>query len=608
MTVLASLVRLYERKKAEGEVPEPGFSSEKISYAIELDADGNARLSDRRSLAGKRPAPVLMNVPAPPKDRKGKKLVPGYFWDPCPYALGVSLDDDGKLSLTADRADEKWEVFKKHGLAILQDATDAGLCAFREFLNRWEPSEFERLGEQWGFKKEALKTNIIFEFRDEEGPSQICQRAAAIALLPDEGSEQEQLCLVTGETAPIARLHSQFGGISDKQAMIVSFNKKAFDSYGKSQGENAPVSQYAEFAYSAALDSLLANKGTNELNQRLRIGDTTVVFWVDTPEVEAAGHVEMLMGSAINPPTETEERMRLRAALADVATGRPANPKLDPATTVYLLGLAPNAARLSVRFWHQGRFGNFARNMVDFWEDLHIEGHPDSPSWKGLPAAWSLLYETAIRVDGKAKADTIPPLLGGEVMRAVLLGRPLPRSLLAAVIRRIRADSEPNGRRAAICKAVINRTLKSARNPNGETFLKEEMIPVSLDTENTNPAYLLGRLFAVLERAQSIALDLKVTIKDRYFASASATPARVFPLLVKNATHHLALLKKGEKVRLGYWLEKEIGLIWMKLEADMPRAFNLEDQGRFIAGYYHQRWTPKQDDTSIAPVIEESDQ
>ena len=605
MTVLASLVQFYERMQVAGKVPERGFSSENISFAIELDAEGNGRLSDRRSFAGKKPAPVPMNVPARPKDRKGKKLVPGYFWDPCPYALGVSLDDDGKLSLTADKADEKWAVFKKHGLAGLQDATDAGLCAFREFLNRWDPSDFERLG----FNKEALKTNIIFEFRDEEGPSQICQRAAAIALLPDDGNEQGQLCLVTGKTAPIARLHPSFGGISDKQAMIVSFNKKAFDSYGKSQGENAPVSQYAAFAYGAALDSLLADKGTNELNRCLRIGDTTVVFWVDTPDVEAAGHVEMLMGSAINPPNEAEERMRLRAALADVAAGRSADPNLDPATTVYLLGLAPNAARLSVRFWHQGRFGNFARNIVDFWEDLHIEGHPEYPPWKGPPAAWSLLDETAIRVGGKARANTIPPLLGGEVMRAVLLGRPLPRSLLAAVIRRIRADGEASGRRAAICKAVINRALKAARNPDDETLLKEEMIPVSLDTENTNPAYLLGRLFAVLERAQSAALPgLNATIKDRFFGSAMATPARVFPLLEKKATHHLSLLKKGENGGLGYWLEKELGLIYMRLEADKPRVFNLEDQCRFIAGYYHQRWTPKQNDTDDAPVIEENDQ
>ncbi|PIE07760.1 MAG: type I-C CRISPR-associated protein Cas8c/Csd1 [Rhodobacterales bacterium] len=300
---------------------------------------------------------------------------------------------------------------------------------------------------------------------------------------------------------------------------------------------------------------------------------------------------------------EVAERNRLRAALQDVATGRPADPKLDPQTRVCMLGLAPNAARLSVRFWHVGEFGDFARNMLAFWEDLRIEGRPDRPPWNGPPAAWSLLYETAIRVGGKPKAETIPPLLGGELMRAVLTGQPLPRSLLSAVVGRIRADGEVNGRRAAICKAVINRALKS----RDATHFEKEMIPVSLDPDNTNPAYRLGRLFAVLESAQSAALPgLNATIKDRYFAAASATPARVFPLLIKNATHHLALLKKGGNGGLGHWLEKELGVIWSGLAPDLPRAFNLEDQGRFIAGYYHQRWTPKQD-TDDTPVLEDKE-
>ena len=337
----------------------------------------------------------------------------------------------------------------------------------------------------------------------------------------------------------------------------------------------------------------------------MRIGDTTTVFWAEAKAAGVADHTEMLLGRAINPPDDASEGKRLQAALGEVASGRPADPQLDPDTTVYMLGLAPNAARLSVRFWHVGRFGDFARNAVAFWDDLRIEGHPDHPPWHGPPAVWSLLYETAIRVGGKPKADTIPPLLGGEVMRAVLTGRPLPRSLLTAVIGRVRADGQVSGRRAAICKAVINRGLRG----HDETLFEKEMIPVSLDRHNTNPAYRLGRLFAVLESAQSAALPgLNATIKDRYFAAASATPARVFPLLVKNATHHLALLKKGEKGGLGYWLEQQMGDIWAGLEADMPRAFNLEDQGRFIAGYYHQRWTPKAADQDDDIELVETDQ
>ena len=608
MTVISSLVQLYERMEAANEVPKFGFSSEKISFAVELDADGNARLSDRRSLKEKKkPIPVLMNIPAPPKDRKGRKLVSGYFWDPSPYALGVSIDDEGELSLTTDKADEKWGIFKEHHLAILQDTTDAGLCAFRKFLNKWEPSDFERLDLQ--IKKEALKTNIVFEFPDEDESSLICQRKSAQTLLPGEGNEEKRLCLITGKTAPIARLHPEFGRISGNKAKIVSFNQNAFDSYEKSQGENAPISERAAFAYGAALDSLLTDRNSSERNRYLKIGDTTMVFWVDTPEVKKSQYTERLMGNALNPPDEAGEQLRLRAALSDVATGRPADPELDPTTRVYLLGLAPNVGRISVRFWHYEQFGDFACNIVNFWEDLHIVGHPDHPPWQGPPAIWSLLYETAIRIGGKAKADTISPRLGGEVMRAVLLGRPLPRNLLISVIRRIRADGNISGRRAAICKAVINRILNFTRTDDNVTLSKKEMIPVSMDTENINPAYRLGRIFAVLERAQLAALgdDLNSTIKDRYFSAASTTPARVFPLLTRNANHHLSSLKKGDKFRLGRHLESQLGMIWLGLGPDLPKFLAIEDQGRFIVGYYHQRWTttPKQ---NVTPGDKENDQ
>ncbi len=221
-----------------------------------------------------------------------------------------------------------------------------------------------------------------------------------------------------------------------------------------------------------------------------------------------------------NPPDDDAESNKLKAALEAVAKGRAAQaPELNPDTKVYFLGLAPNAARLSVRFWQSGTFGDFARHITRFWEDLALEPSP----WKTTPAAWSLLYETALQ----HKAENIPPRLGGDLMRAVLTGAPYPRTLLSGVINRMRADGDINGRRAAICRAVIN------RNTN------REEIPMSLDRDNPNPAYRLGRLFAVLERIQQAALPgLNATIKDRYFAAASATPARIFPQLTKNATHH----------------------------------------------------------------------
>ncbi|WP_071799469.1 type I-C CRISPR-associated protein Cas8c/Csd1 [Natronohydrobacter thiooxidans] len=573
MTILASLARLYERMAEKGQAPLPGFSTENISFAVVLDADGTPlRLADKRSHAGRKPAPVPMAVPA---GSRTSGIKPNMLWDKTAYVFGViaveSETEEGKTVLIpgqGKRTAEEHAAFVEAHLALLADATDPGLIALRNFVGRWQPGDFALLG----FPAEALDQNIVFEFDDGSGPGFVHTRPAALQLLTVPAEGEGGLCLVSGESGPVERLHPKIKGVMGAQsagASLVSFNNDAYESFGKAQGENAPVSRAAAFAYGTALNALLARGSA----RNIRIADSTVVFWAEAPVPAVADFGDWLMGAAVNPPDEQDALNEMRAALINLAEGRAGDdPRLDPKARIYMLGLAPNAARLSVRFWFPGTMGGFARNVTQFWQDLELEPAP----WKGPPAIWSLLYETALL----RKAENIPPLLGGQVMRAVLTGQPLPRMLLSAVIGRIRADGDINGRRAAICKAVINRTSR------------QEEIPVSLDPENTNPAYRLGRLFAVLERAQSSALPgLNATIKDRYFAAASATPARVFPLLVKNATHHLALLKKGESGGIGHWLEKELGSIWLGLGADLPRALSLEDQGRFIAGYYHQRWT-----------------
>ncbi len=563
--------------ETEGTVPPPGYSSEKISFALELDQNGRPlRLADKRSYANGKPVPVSRNVPAGVIRASGIK--PNLLWDKTAYVFGVIAKEvetkDGKMVREPGqgrRTLKEHTAFVAKHKEFLAGAIDPGLVALRGFLDWWQPEKYAELG----FSLDALDQNVVFEFNDGTGPGFIHDRSAANALLQPPPSRSKDLCLVSGEHAPIQRLHPKIKGVMGAQstgASLVSFNSDAYESFGKSQGDNAPVSERVAFAYGAALNSLLA-KGSE---RNLRVGDTTVVFWAETKKREVVELTELFVSGCFQPPDEDAESRKLLAGIKDVATGRPTIPNLDPATRIFMLGLAPNAARLSVRFWYPGTFGDFARHVARFWDDLQFEPAP----WKGPPAAWSLLYETAIRVSGKAKANTIQPLLGGQVMRSILTGRPLPRTLLTAVIARIRADGDISSRRAAICRAVINRTTK-----------KEE-IPVSLNLNSNDPAYRLGRLFARLELAQAKAHpSLNATIKDRYFAAASATPARVFPMLVKNATHHLALLKKGENPGLGHWLEKELGEIWLEIDADMPRSLSLEDQGRFIAGYYHQRWT-----------------
>lgn len=230
-----------------------------------------------------------------------------------------------------------------------------------------------------------------------------------------------------------------------------------------------------------------------------------------------------------------------------------------------MLGLAPNAARLSVRFWHPGTLGDFARHVARYWKARQIEPAP----WKGPPAAWSLLYEAAIRVGGKPKADTIPPLLGGQLMRAVLTGQPLPRTLLSAVITRIRADGDISGRRAAICKAVINSHLRTHPDKAAtDRTTKEEEIPVSLDPSNANPAYCLGRLFAAYAYAEQSFAKRNATIRNKYLAGASANPSRVFPFLMRGYEHNRSGLMKATDARHAYGVkaDKVVAAVLEQLE------------------------------------------
>lgn len=582
MTMLAALANLYDRMADAGEAPPPGYSQEKISFEIVLDATGKVvRFADQRRPEGNKMLPKILAVPEPVKRTAG--IAANLFWDKSAYVLGVTANEK------ATRTPEEHRAFRDLHLELLANSTDPGLSALYGFLEGWHPSDFTKLG----YPVDALDQNIVFRLEGDKGgngvPQYIHDRPAARDLVAlRSGGGDLAHCLVTGKIAPATRLHPAIKGVSGAQssgASLVSFNLDAFESYGKRQGLNAPVSEDAAFSYGAALNALLAR----DSHRNLRIGDTAVVFWAETPERGRAASLEEMMFQALTAEDEATATSKLRESLAAVAEGRArGDPNLDPDTRVYILGLAPNAARLALRFWYPGRFGDFARNVTRSWNDLAVA----PPGWKGPPAIRSLLYETAVQ----GKAENIPPLLGGELMRAVLTGGRYPRTLLSSVIGRIRADGKINGRRVAICKAVINRNSG------------KEDISVSLDTENSDPAYRLGRLFAVLERTQSAALPgINATIKDRYFAAASATPLRVFPGLIKNNTHHLALLRKGEKGGLAHWLDRQMGEIWDGLPANLPRSLTLEDQGRFVAGYYHQRWNKTEKPEDIDTQIEGED-
>ena len=570
MSILQALAGHYDRLVANGEAPDYGYSREPVSYAIVLSPDGEAvDVMDMRDTSGRIPRPSVR--PVPRSVTRSSNLVSNFLWDKTAYTLGTKLDRDTKQSMPAER---EHAAFKEFHEDLLAGTSDEGLKALRNFLGRWHTENYASLQHA----DDMLNTNIVFRLYSEE--RFLHERPAARSVWQDYLAGQDNttgLCLVSGEQGPIERLHPKIKGVRGAQssgASMVSFNLDAFASFGRKQGANAPVSKRAAFAYSTALNTLLARDSA----RRIQVGDATTAFWAETAGNEArAAAAEDLFSMLAEPPTDAEEAVKVGDKLSAIAAGRPlgdVEPELDENTRFYVLGLAPNAARLSVRFWHEDSIGAIARRISEHWRDLRL----DPPPWTTPPGAWRLLYETAVQ----RKSQNIPPILGGALMRSILTGGRYPHSLLAAVVARMRADRDITAARAAICKACLARDHRLG-------FEKED-VPVSLNPDETNQAYRLGRLFAVYEGVQRTALgNVNAAIKDRFFGAASATPASVFPLLERNSANHLATLRKGGKGGLAHWFEQEIDSIFDGLDASFPRSLRLEDQGRFAIGYHHQR-------------------
>jgi len=578
--ILQALNLYYQHLLARGEegLAPFGYSPEKISYEILLAPDGSVvGVNDIRDNSGKKPLPRLMSVPQPEKRTVGIKS--NFLWDKTSYVLGVSA--------TSKRADKEHEAFKTLHQESLAGTDDAGLKALLAFLAAWTPERFAQ--PQSHFNEEMLDANMVFRLDGEK--TYLHERPAAQAirarLLAGEDGELAALspCLVTGEHLPMARLHPAIKGVNGAQssgASIVSFNLESFASYGKSQGENAPVSEQAAFAYTTVLNHLLRRGEHNR--QRIQIGDASVVFWAEAEDTEQAQEAEFTFESLLeDPPDDSQEAARVRGVLEQVSKGRPLselNPKLQDSTRMYVLGLAPNASRISIRFWEVGTLGTFAKRLAQHEHDMHIEPVP----WKTAPAARRVVLATVPNREGAMpKMDDAFNNLVGEFMRAVLSGGLYPRSLLANTLMRIRTDGNLSGLRAAICKGILAREQRLGIN------VRNEEVPVSLDKESTSPGYRLGRLFAVLEAVQRAALggQVNATIRDRYYGAASATPASVFPVLLRNTQNHLGKLRK-DKPGFAFNLEKDIAEIVDGLPEHFPRSLRIEAQGQFAIGYYHQ--------------------
>jgi CRISPR-associated protein Csd1 len=578
--ILQALNEYYQRlaEDEDSGIPLRGFSRQPVPFALEIGPDGALKqVADLRVQSGKRLVPRQLVVPAALKRSVG--IAANFLWDNTGYVLGADEKD------RPDRAAKTFEAFRNEVRSVAAGVEDEGLAAVLAFLDAWSPERTADL-ENW---QELAGQNVAFRL---SGEAQFVHdrpkvREAWLRHYFAKASDTKGQCLITGEAdVPIARLHADIKGVRGAQtkgASLVSFNLDAFTSYGKEQSYNAPVSEEAAFNYTTALNDLLRR----DSRQKVQIGDASVVFWTER-KTASEGYLGLVFSQAESESDLADLRLFLEAA----RDGKmPDQLKPEGDVRFYVLGLSPNASRLSVRFWHVDTVEGLWRRLGQHFADLKIvKQYEKDPEF---PPHWLLLKAASKRED----LDNLSPLLSGALMRSILTGAPYPGALLSAVMGRIRAEQKITYARAALVKACLVRNARL----RGQT---SEVATVSLDETFTNVPYRLGRLFAVLEKLQQEAIPgANATIKDRYFGSASATPRAAFPILLRLAQHHVS------KIKYGYVYDNMIQNILDGIDPkkDFPAHLPLEEQGRFTLGYYQQRkdlWTSKKTapETANAPT------
>jgi CRISPR-associated protein Csd1 len=564
--ILQALNSYYERlaKDSDVNVALFGFSRQKIAFCVTMNPDGSLHaLDDIRDQRDKKWIPKSLVVCGNSKP-SGSGINPGFLWDNPTYLLGYRPNDP-----KPERTRASFEAFRQRHLQAEQAIDDAEFSAVCRFLESWNSGnaaceqQLASLGSGFG----VFRIRATDHFVHERSAVRTWWKSQLIVTDDDEAPIVGQ-CLISGRIGPLARLHEpKIQGVSGAQttgALIVSFSNTAYASYGKNGGENAPVSEAAAFQYCTALNHLLRLGSP----QRIQIGDTTTVFWTEKPTA-----AENLLPWIFEPTKEAEDaalKTKIHSVLKCIAEGGYPATFSEPDTPFYILGLSPNAARISIRFWLPSTMGSLVDNLHHHFADLRIIR---SERNNEFPAAWQLIRETV------RESKDIPPLLAGALMRSILTGQPYPSMLFRSMIRRIRADREVRYLRVATIKAFLNRNTRFRIDP------LDKELGMSLDPGRKEQAYQLGRLFAELEKSQEDALPgINNTIKDRYFCGASATPASVFPRLIRLNQYHLNKLDKGKRIFHERCIQEIVGTL-----SAFAAHLSLRDQGLFAVGYYHQR-------------------
>ncbi len=568
--ILQALTQYYETLAAQEKLDRPGWSKAGISYALYIDDDGALErvvsLKEEQDRGKKKVlAPRPMSLPAPVKRSSG--VAPNFLWDNSSYILGI--DEKGKPK----RSMECFESCRAFHHRLLDPIGSPGARALLAFFDHWDPAcvrEHPALADK--LEDLLASANLVFRYKSQFLQEDPLIRQAWQDFYDAVEDGPERVCLVTGKKGTAEAVHPSIKGVAGAQssgAALVSFNAPAFCSYGQEQNFNAPVSKYAAFAYTSALNYLLGERRGVQ-----RVGDTTVLFWA---EDGSAASQDLFAGYTFGAPVPYEAK-DLQEKVKSLCQGIPTRFdefQLDPDMTFYVLGLSPNAARLSVRFFLRNSFGNFVRSVQAHYERLEIV-RPSYAKNEFLPP-WKLLGET-VNQNSRDKAPV--PGLPGEVLRAILNNTSYPATLLNGTELRIRAERDITPNRAAILKAYY------LKDPH--TDVPKEVLTVSLNPNCTDIPYTLGRLFSVYEAIQSAANPgIKATIKDRFFNSAAATPGTIFPILGSLAQKHLRKLR-GDNPGLSVFYEKQILDLSGILHETYPPRLSLPQQGSFQLGYYHQ--------------------
>jgi len=576
--ILQRLAEHYDRiaQDPTSELAPPGYSRQKISFCIVLNPDGTLnQFEPLLEQDGKRKRAKSMIVPGQSKPT-GQGLNPCILWDNAEYLLGYTVDETRK-----ERAAKAFEKSREMHLALESAINHPSYAAVCRFLRSWSQedalahADLEEKCSNFGVYRVAGSTKYVHE--EVSLPQETAEGDVA-------ENDLTAMCLVSGEIDQVARLHEpKIKGVADAQssgALLVSFNAPAFTSYARDQSFNAPVSQEIVFKYANALNHLLDTG-------KLRLGDMTVVYWAEHVSIVDDLFSALFSGTPqeeddVKPTENTLRTAQVKRLLDQLRDGTEitAVDFGERDTRFFILGLSPNASRLSVRLWVETDVTEMLKQLRAHVKDFALKG-----GFNDLPAPlWRVALATGrAEFDNKGTrksydSKSISPKLAGDLARSVLTGAAYPQSLLATMIRRIFSDGDIDSVRVSAIKACLLRNTRHTANPLE--------IPMELDTDTADIAYRCGRLFAILEKAQidSADGDLNVTIKDRYFSSACVTPGVVMPRLILLNNHHLRKLSVGSKI----YYDRMMGEVTSGT-FNFPRRLSLADQGKFIIGYFQQR-------------------